>query len=204
LFQYYGLIWTPLEVLVRKKFFIFFCLLITGYDKKTKVCLKLANCYIRRTSNGVEKYLTQEGLEKLKKELEYLRTAKRQEIAERLEKSIAFGDLTENSEYHEAKEAQAFIEGRILDLEDLIQNAIIVPSGEKRNGLAQIGSTILVSAGKEKERFKIVGAEEADPLVGKISIDSPLGKALLAKTKGAVIEVSTPAGKLQYKILNIE
>jgi len=152
----------------------------------------------------VEKYLTQEGLEKLKKELEYLRTAKRQEIAERLEKSIAFGDLTENSEYHEAKEAQAFIEGRILDLEDLIQNAIIVPSGEKRNGLAQIGSTILVSAGKEKERFKIVGAEEADPLVGKISIDSPLGKALLAKTKGAVIEVSTPAGKLQYKILNIE
>lgn len=147
--------------------------------------------------------MTTEGLEKLKKELEYLKTVKRKEIAERLEKAIAYGDLTENAEYHETKEAQGFLEGRILELEDIINNAVVVPSA-KKNGLAQIGSTILVKAGKEKENFKIVGAEEADPIEGKISADSPLGKALLDKTKGAIIEVATPEGKLQYKILKIE
>jgi len=152
----------------------------------------------------MEKYLTPEGLEKLKKELEYLKTVKRREIAERLEKAIAYGDLTENAEYHETKEAQGFLEGRILELEDLIQNAVMVSSAEKKKGLAQIGSTILVKAGSAKEVFKIVGAEEADPLEGKISIDSPLGKALIDKTKGAIIEVSTPEGKLRYKVLKIE
>ena len=151
----------------------------------------------------MEKYLTPEGLEKLNKELEYLRTVKRREIAERLEKAIAYGDLTENAEYHETKEAQGFLEGRILELEDIIQNAVVV-SAEKKKGLAQIGSTILVKVGQEKEVFKIVGAEEADPLEGKVSIDSPLGKALLDKTKGATIIVATPEGNLQYKILKIE
>ena len=151
----------------------------------------------------MEKYLTTGGLEKLKKELEYLKTVKRKEIAERLEKAIAYGDLTENAEYQETKEAQGFLEGRILELEDITNNAVVVPS-VKKNGLAQIGSTILVKAGKEKENFKIVGAEEANPLEGKISVDSPLGKALLDKTKGAIIEVATPEGKLQYKILKIE
>ena len=152
----------------------------------------------------MEKYLTPEGLEKLKKELNYLKETKRKEIAERLEKSISFGDLAENAEYHETKEAQAFIEGRILELEDLIQNAIMVPAGKQKNHLAQIGSTILVLSGKEKEKFIIVGAEEASPLEGKISIDSPLGKALLNQHKGNVVDVSTPEGKLQYKILKIE
>ena len=152
---------------------------------------------------NMEKYLTPEGLGKLKKELEYLKTVKRKEIAERLEKAIAYGDLTENAEYQETKEAQGFLEGRILELEDLINNAVLVLV-EKKKGLAQIGSTILVKAGSAKERFKIVGAEEASPLEGKVSADSPLGKALLDKTKGAIIEVATPEGKLQYKILKIE
>lgn len=151
----------------------------------------------------MEKYLTSEGLEKLKKELEHLKDVKRKEIAERLEKAISYGDLTENAEYHETKEAQAFLEGRILELEDLIVNAIVVPS-EKKKGFAQIGSTILVKEGSDKEKFKIVGAEEADPLGGKISIDSPLGKAILNQTKGAIVQVITPQGKLQYKILKIE
>lgn len=152
---------------------------------------------------NMEKYLTPEGLEKLKKELNYLKTVKRKEIAVRLEKSIAYGDLTENAEYHETKEAQGFLEGRILELEDLIGNAVIVHN-EKQHNLAQIGSTILVKAGSEKERFKIVGAEEANPLEGKISAESPLGKAMLNQTKGVVVQVETPQGNVQYKILKIE
>jgi len=152
---------------------------------------------------NMEKYLTPEGLEKLKKELDYLRIVKRKEIAVRLEKCIAYGDLAENSEYHETKEAQGFLEGRILELEDLVSNAVVVHS-EKQHSLAQIGSTILVKTGSEKERFKIVGAEEANPLTGKISVDSPLGKAMLNQMKGIVVQVETPQGKIQYKILKIE
>lgn len=150
----------------------------------------------------MEKYLTPEGLEKLKKELKYLKEVKRKEIAERLEKSIAYGDLTENSEYHETKEAQGFLEGRILELEDLLNNAVVIE--EKQKGVVQIGSTILVKAGSEKERFRIVGAKEANPLEGKISADSPLGKAILNQTKGVMVEVETPQGRVQYKILKIE
>ena len=150
----------------------------------------------------MEKYLTPEGLEKLKKELDYLKTVKRKEIAERLEKSIAYGDLTENAEYHETKEAQGFLEGRILELEDLLNNAIVVE--EKQKGVVQIGSTILVKTGPNKEKFKIVGAEETNPLEGKISADSPLGKAILNQAKGAIIQVVTPEGKTKYKVLKIE
>lgn len=152
---------------------------------------------------NMKKYLTQEGLEKLKQELEYLKETKRKEIAERLEKCIAFGDLTENSEYQETKEEQAFVEGRILELEDLIGNAVITSQTRQRM-YAQVGSTILVGTGWKKERFKIVGAEEADPLEGKISVDSPIGKAFLNQQKGAVVEVHTPQGNVQYKILKIE
>lgn len=132
-----------------------------------------------------------------------MKEVKRKEIAERLEKCIAFGDLTENAEYHETKEEQAFIEGRILELEELVRNAIVV-SEEKDKMYAQVGSTVLVSTGPKKEEFKIVGVEEANPLEGKISINSPLGKAFLNQPKGAVVEVRTPKGITQYKILKIE
>lgn len=152
----------------------------------------------------MEKYLTREGLEKLKTELVYLKEVKRKEIAERLEKCISFGDLSENSEYHETKEAQGFLEGRITELEDIISNATVVVNDKKRNGFAQVGSTVLVKVGAEKERFKIVGAEEADPLTGKISADSPLGKALLNQGKGVVVKIAAPDGDIQYKILKIE
>lgn len=150
-----------------------------------------------------QEYVTREGLEKLKKELEYLKDAKRKEIAERLEKSLAFGDLTENAEYHETKEQQAFIEGRILELEELVRNAVVVAE-EKDKMYAQVGSTVLVGSGPKKEEFKIVGVEEANPLEGKISINSPLGKAFFNQPKGAVVEVKTPKGITQYKILKIE
>lgn len=151
----------------------------------------------------MEKYVTREGLEKLNKELDYLKIMKRKEIAERLEKCLAFGDLTENAEYHETKEEQAFVEGRILELEELVRNAVIAVE-EKDKMFAQIGSTVLVSAGQNKEEFKIVGAEEADPIAHKISVNSPIGKAFLNQMKGAVVEVKTPKGITQYKILKIE
>ncbi len=151
----------------------------------------------------MEKYLTSEGFEKLNNELKYLKEVKRKEISERLERALAFGDLNENAEYNETKEAQAFVEGRILELEDIMQNAVIVPS-ENKSDFVQIGSTILVSSGVKKEEFKLVGAEEANPLEGKISIISPLGQAILNKQKGTTVEVNTPRGKIEYKILKIE
>jgi len=151
----------------------------------------------------MEKYITAEGMEKLKKELVYLKETKRKEIAERLEKCISFGDLAENSEYHETKEAQGFLEGRILELEDLVKNAVIV-SEEPKNQFAQVGSTVLVKAGDATEEFKIVGAEEADPIAGKISADSPLGRALINQPKGVIVEIKTPGGRMQYKIVKIE
>ena len=152
----------------------------------------------------MREYITREGLEKLKMELGHLSDVKRKEIAERLEKCLAFGDLIENAEYHETKEEQAFIEGRILELEDLIRNAVVVATEKQDKTYAQVGSTVLVSAGAKKEEFKIVGAEEASPLEGKISINSPLGMAFLNQPKGALVKVKTPKGIAQYKILKIE
>lgn len=149
-----------------------------------------------------KKYLTPEGLEKLKKELQYLKEVKRKEIAEKLAKCISFGDLTENAEYAEAKDAQAFLEGRILELENLIANAVII--SRKNRAFVHLGSEVVLRTGFKKEKFKIVGAAEANPLEGKISVDSPLGKALLNQTEGKVIEVNTPQGKVRYKILKIE
>jgi transcription elongation factor GreA len=151
----------------------------------------------------MQKYLTQEGLEKLKKELDYLKTVKRTEIAERLKHAIAFGDLTENAAYHEAKEAQGFLEGRILDLEEEIRNSVII-SDEKKKDSVNIGSTITLEKNGEKLKFKIVGVQEADPTGGKISNESPLGRAILDRKKGEVVEVETPLGRTKYKILKIE
>lgn len=154
-------------------------------------------------TNMDQKYLTPEGLRKLKEELKYLKEDKRKEIADRLEKCIAFGDLTENTEYHETKEEQGFMEGRILELEELINNAIIMP-GDVTKSVAQVGSTILVSDGAQKEKFKIVGSEEANPIECKISADSPLGKAFVNQPKGTTVLVETPQGRVRYKILRIE
>lgn len=152
-----------------------------------------------------KRYITKENLEKLKKDLQYLKEVKRKEIAERLEKSLAFGDLSENFEYQEAKEAQAFLEGQILELEELINSAMVVKKEEKPSGVVQIGSTVLASAGKlKREKFIIVGAQEANPLEGKISVDSPLGRAFLNKSEGDVVEVITPAGRDRYKIIKID
>ncbi len=152
-------------------------------------------------------YISPEGLEKLKKELDYLKNTKRREIVESLQKAIDFGDISENAEYSQAKETQAFVEGRILELEALIKEVVIVPKKSEGNS-AHVGSTVLVSLDSpqkgNKEKFQIVGAEEANPLEGKISADSPFGKAILSKQRGNIVQVKTPRGKVYYKILEIE
>ncbi len=149
-----------------------------------------------------EYYLTKEGLEDTEKELEGLREVKRPEIAKRLEESISFGDLSENSEYQEAKAAQAFIEGKILELEEILRNAVIIKEGVK-SSTVQIGSKIKVACGDRKETFLIVGASEAAPEEGKISDESPLGRAFLGKKQGDAVNVDTPRGRIKYRIVAI-
>ena len=157
----------------------------------------------------MSKFLTPEDLEKIKKELDYLKKVKRKEIAQKLKEAIAMGDLTENAAYQETKDAQGFLEGKILELENLIGEAKLV---EKIDGAhwIQIGSTVILASQKQTksssstEKYKIVGTGQADPFKGEISMDSPLGKALLDKPEGAVVEIKTTIGKIKYKILKIE
>ena len=158
----------------------------------------------------MKKYLTKESLEKFRKELEYLKTEKRKEIGEKLKVAISFGDLSENAAYQQAKEDQSFLEGRILELEQLIKNAEIVEK-KHHTGWVQVGSIVYLHNLAEKkkffkkpEKFEIVGAAEADPLAGKISVESPIGKALLNKPKGAIVDIETPQGKIRYKIVKIK
>lgn len=146
-------------------------------------------------------YLSPEGLEQHKKELEELKT-KRQEIAQRLEEAKALGDLSENNEYLQAREAQAFNEGKILELEQLLRDAVVIEKN-KRNSIVQVGCTVQVKANGKSQQFMIVGSEEANPASGKISNESPLGKAFLGKKAGDAAEVETPGGRISYKIISI-
>lgn len=149
-----------------------------------------------------QEFISEEGLEKLKKEVQELKTAKRQEIAQRLQDAKALGDLSENAEYLEAKEAQAFNESKIIELEEVIRNTVLIEKNHKKN-IVQIGSTIEVKSKNGQEKFVIVGSEEADPLEGKISNESPLGKSFLDHKVGDQIEVQTPGGAAKYEIVKI-
>ena len=148
------------------------------------------------------KYITQEGLEKLKKEIEYLKTTKRDELADRLQKAIAQGDLSENFDYSDAKEQQAMLEGKIKELEDQVREAQIVQK-TTQSDVIQIGSAVEVENEGEKLTFVVVTARDADPLQGKISVESPMGETLMGKKKGETAIVETPDGSTQYKILTI-
>lgn len=148
------------------------------------------------------KYISKEGLEQLKKELGELKL-KRQEIAERLEDAKALGDLSENMEYIQAKEAQAFNEGKVLELEEVLRNAVVI-SKNGENSIVQIGGSVEVSVHGEKQIFTIVGSEEANPSSGKISNESPLGRAFLGRKVGETVLAETPRGKISYKILSIK
>lgn len=153
--------------------------------------------------------LTEEGLLKLKEELEYLRSTKRKEVAERLQEAISYGDLSENSEYEEAKNEQAFCEGRIVELEKMIKNAEIIDEEKAhRTAIIGIGTTVeiksLDKAEKEKMEFTIVGSTEADPFASRISNESPVGKELIGKEKGDKIVVDAPGGQYTYEILAVK
>ena len=153
--------------------------------------------------------ITKEGLKKLKEELEYLKTTRRQEVAQRLKEAISYGDLSENSEYEEAKNEQAFVEGRILELEAKIKNAKIISDkkSDSRSKEIDIGSTVTVlnktEGSEEPERYTIVGSTEADPLEQKISNESPMGRSLLGKHKGDIVEIQSPSGILKYEVLSV-
>ena len=146
-------------------------------------------------------YLTQEGLEKLKGELEYLKNTKRREIAQKLKKAISFGDLSENAAYSEAKDAQAFLEGRILELKKIIGSAEIVQNHKR--GKVELGSQVLLRCGQEELSFQIVGDAEGDPLKGRISHKSPVGQALMEKKEGSIVRIKNPDGAVEYKIIKI-
>lgn len=150
-----------------------------------------------------EKYITKEGLEKLKKELERLKKEERAKIANELKEAISFGDLSENAAYDEAKENQAFIEGKISELEKLVSSAKIIKK-EDNKGWVQIGSFVTLTDGKTEERYEIVGEEEANPIEKRLSFKSPLGHALLNKPQGAQVEINTAKGTTKYKVLKID
>lgn len=147
------------------------------------------------------KCLTPEGLEKLKKEFEYLKTVKRKEVSEKIRRAASYGDLKENADYNAAKEEQGFIEGRIIELAEIIARANIITSVEKDR--IQIGSIVLLESSSEKNKFQIVEPEEADISKGMISIKSSLGKALLSKKKNDIVKFDTPNGLRKYKITEI-
>jgi transcription elongation factor GreA len=148
------------------------------------------------------KHLTPEGLEKLKKELEQLKTVARKEVQERIRHSAAHGDLKENAGYHAAKEDQSFIEGRILQLQDIIGQAEVIEN--KPGEGVQIGSIVYLESEDGKDKYQIVEPEEADLIAGKISLKSSLGAALFGKKKGDVVKFQTPGGLQEYKITNLE
>ena len=150
-------------------------------------------------------YLTNDGLKKAEERLEYLKAVRRSEVAERIKQAKEFGDLSENSEYDDAKNEQAFIEGEIQNLERMLRNAVVIKENDTASNLVSVGSKVSVRDESNKEEFSytIVGTAEADPFADKISNESPLGKSLLGKKNGDVVEVSLPIGTARYKILKI-
>jgi transcription elongation factor GreA len=151
-----------------------------------------------------EIYLTSEGAVKLKAELEELKGPKREEMAKRLRSAIQMGDLSENADYHKAKEDQAFMEGRIQELDYLLKNATIVDVTELSTDTIQVGSRVTVQEGDyPTETYFLVGAKEADPRNGKISNESPIGRVLMGRHVGDEVIASTPGGEIKFKILKI-
>lgn len=149
-------------------------------------------------------FVTNEGLEELKKELEDLKKKKRPEVLERVSKAREMGDLSENSEYHAAREELSLIDGRTEELQEILKNVQVI---EEENGKAQnvqLGSKVTLHIGKKKDVYTIVGEWEADPKNKKISHESPIGKALIGKKVGEDIEVEAPAGKIKYTIVSVD
>ena len=149
--------------------------------------------------------LTQEGLENLKRELENLKSVRRKEIAEKIKAALSFGDLSENSEYDEAKNEQAIMESRILEIEAMLKNVKVIDEHELSTDRIHVGSKVKVHDTSLDEilDYRIVGSSEADPREGRISDESPVGAALLGHKKGQTVVAKTPGGDIKYKILEI-
>lgn len=152
-----------------------------------------------------EVFLTAEGLKKIEDELDLLKTVKRKEIAERIKQALDFGDISENSEYDQAKSEQAQLEERIAKLEAMLRNARLIDENDIKTDVVSIGSKILVKDLEYDEEMEltIVGSAEADPYNGRISNESPVGSALLGHKVGELVDVSVPDGIIQYEILTI-
>lgn len=146
--------------------------------------------------------LTPAGLEKLKKEIKEIKEKKLKEVAQRIKDAKDFGDLSENAEYQEARNEQAYLYGKLMELEEKVKNAKIIDKKSKAE-VVQAGASVVVENGGERMNFEIVGSDESDPLNGRISLDSPLGSALFGHKNGDKVEVSTPGGLQEYKIVEI-
>lgn len=151
----------------------------------------------------VEIILTNEGLEKLKKELEEYKNVKRPEVRERIKRAKEFGDLSENAEYEDARNEQSFTEGRIQELEEMLKSARVISAGRSGSEIS-IGHTVTINCGGEKSTYQIVGATESDPLQGKISSESPIAKAIMGKRKNESAEIQTPDGVMDCRILEVK
>lgn len=149
-------------------------------------------------------YLTPQGKAKAKAELDDLINNKRVALAKRLRDAIQQGDLSENADYHAAKEDQAFLEGKILELQAILRGAVIIEEGGGGGDVVQVGSRVTVEESGDKLMFTVVGAKEANPREGKISNESPVGKALLGRRVGEVARAATPAGEIVYKVIKIQ
>lgn len=149
--------------------------------------------------------LTEEGLKQREEELEYLKSVKRKDIADKIKVALSFGDLSENSEYDEAKNEQAQVESRILELETILKNVVIIDESEISTDAIKIGVKVklLDIDLNEEEEYQIVGSTEANPFKGSISDESPVGKAMLGKKIGDVVDIEAPGGMIRYKVLDI-
>ena len=150
-------------------------------------------------------YLTEQGAAKLKEELEHLKSVERLALAQRLHEAVSQGDLSENADYHKAKEDQGFLEGRIQELEYLLKNAVIVESHSGERETVDIGASVTIQEEDyDPEIYLLVGAKEADSRNRQISNESPVGRALMGKRVGDIVSIETPGGRLEMKILKIE
>jgi transcription elongation factor GreA len=149
--------------------------------------------------------LTADGLKQREEELEYLKTVKRRDIADRIKVALSFGDLSENSEYDSAKNDQAQVEARILELETMLKNVIIIDESELSTDIVKIGATVklLDVESNEEEEFQIVGSTEANPLMGSISDECPVGRSVLGRHVGELFDVEAPGGMMTYQVLEI-
>ena len=147
--------------------------------------------------------LTADGLKKLEEELKYLKKDKRKEIAAKLAEAISFGDLSENAEYDAAKNEQAFVEQRIIEVEDQIKYAEVIVENKSEKGLVQVGSTVVISHEGEEHQYTIVGSTESDPLKQRISNESPVGEAIIGKKAKDKVKVQAPGGEFEYTIVKV-